>query len=364
MKITYLLGAGASAEAIPALDNFNTELRKFVHEIETLQSQLTNTTENVNHADFQKIISSFLEDAAVLLTEIEEHYNADVYARKLYLNNQTGQLRQLKALLSAFVVYVQTLHKPDKRYDRFFANILECDDKGEIQIPNELLLLSWNYDFQMELAAAKFFGEKRLEQLLEILNQHPKQQMNDLDREVLNRFSIIKINGTAAGYFPDENSFIPHPFLFDETFTNNKQHLQKLVQAVLHYHRFAENGSTNLPGIMYAWESNALSKRIRTYTKYKTYNTEVLVVIGYSFPTFNRRVDRELLQTMITLKDVYIQAPSDSINAIAERFYALLGTDKIKGIGNAPNAVNVRLVEMKSPLLDDEFFIPFQATSF
>jgi hypothetical protein len=52
-----------------------------------------------------------------------------------------------------------------------------------------------------------------------------------------------------------------------------------------------------------------------------TKNTEILVIIGYSFPFFNREVDRQILNSMLKLEKVYIQAPDAT--DLAERFEAV-----------------------------------------
>jgi len=60
--------------------------------------------------------------------------------------------------------------------------------------------------------------------------------------------------------------------------------------------------------LSFAWEDyerpeqNIINK-VTTSTK----DTEVLVVIGYSFPFFNREVDRKIIGEMKNLKKVYFQ---------------------------------------------------------
>jgi|SRR6187402_223846 len=56
--------------------------------------------------------------------------------------------------------------------------------------------------------------------------------------------------------------------------------------------------------INFAWyrDRELLGKIVETYNE-----TEVLVVIGYSFPFFNRDVDREIIRSMSKLRKIYIQ---------------------------------------------------------
>jgi len=52
--------------------------------------------------------------------------------------------------------------------------------------------------------------------------------------------------------------------------------------------------------------------------------TKTLVVIGYSFPYFNRKIDRYIIECMPFLEKIYFQAP-DASN-LKERFSAINNT--------------------------------------
>jgi hypothetical protein len=55
--------------------------------------------------------------------------------------------------------------------------------------------------------------------------------------------------------------------------------------------------------------------------KEETKDAEVLVVIGYSFPYFNRSVDRELISNMKDLRRVHFQSPE--AKRLIERFKSI-----------------------------------------
>jgi len=366
MKITYLLGAGASALGVPTSDKFNGQLRLFLDEISANRGKLTSPSQATPQAEFEEMTGRMLKEADILYRELAGYTSLDVYARQLYLTSQSTKSRQFKALVSAFLIFHQLENRPDKRYDHFIANILDRNDKGEINLPMELLMLSWNYDFQMELAAANYFREQKVARMQEILNFYPRVQLQDLEREMLNKYSVIKLNGTSAGTMPDDSSYVPLQFSLKPEGDTDPASLRnlRLGEAILHYNSFTNPSTFIVPDIMNSWEVSPIQKRMRAYLKYKSYNTDVLVVLGYSYPTFNRRFDRELLANMQLLKEVCIQAPSDAIQGIADRFYALLGPERVLGMGKSTNPVKVRLVEMKTKESDDEFYVPFQATSF
>jgi hypothetical protein len=70
-----------------------------------------------------------------------------------------------------------------------------------------------------------------------------------------------------------------------------------------------------------SWEHNRNSGYYKALKK-SIDSTEILVVIGYSFPFFNREIDRLLLkESMPNLKKVYFQAPDCEI--LKERFLAI-----------------------------------------
>lgn len=87
----------------------------------------------------------------------------------------------------------------------------------------------------------------------------------------------------------------------------------------------------------FSWESD--QSFIDKYLGYN-YNREVaikiaeetvyLVLIGYSFPVFNRGLDKALIDSMKSLKKVCIQDPNcESIKSIMEREFDIFKDNKI-----------------------------------
>ena len=100
---TYLLGAGASANAIPTYfskeNNFTAKFIDFIFEhFGKFRENNIVTDENI----FRLIVE--------IREEGSRHYTIDTYARKLFLsNNQTNivKLKILKILLSNFLEFCQ-----------------------------------------------------------------------------------------------------------------------------------------------------------------------------------------------------------------------------------------------------------------
>ena len=75
--------------------------------------------------------------------------------------------------------------------------------------------------------------------------------------------------------------------------------------------------------------------------------TEVLVIIGYSFPTFNRETDKAILDNLKLIQKIYLQVPS--IKTFEEI------KTKILSLNN--NLVHDSIKYVKA---GNEFFVPFE----
>ena len=65
--------------------------------------------------------------------------------------------------------------------------------------------------------------------------------------------------------------------------------------------------------------------------------TEYLVIIGYSFPFFNRHIDKQLLTTISpTLKKIYYQEPNTDISEddLINKFDLQVSKEQIKMVRN------------------------------
>jgi hypothetical protein len=81
--------------------------------------------------------------------------------------------------------------------------------------------------------------------------------------------------------------------------------------------------------LSFAWESDIYGDDdIVKISIDTTQNTDILVVIGYSFSFFNCEVDRKIIGSMANLKKVYFQFPNAEI--FKERFEAI--RDDLTGV--------------------------------
>jgi hypothetical protein len=193
------------------------------------------------------------------------------------------------------------------RYDSFYASVLDSTNK----IPSNIKILSWNYDSQFELAFTEYSNSanfKEIETELGILK--PKYSI-----EPNKKHNIFKINGTADFYEDGKTDS-----LYFLNRSSNK--LDECISEILSQYSLLKVTSNTHTRLRFAWETNGIMPNdVVTVACEEISQTDVLVVIGYSFPFFNREVDRRIINSMGRLEKIYIQDldPKD----VFERFKAV-----------------------------------------
>ena len=343
-KFTYLFGAGASANVLPTVKGLGNALDAF-------SKFIADTTALNNSDEIRQITSQFKEDLKWLIKEESKHASIDTFAKKLYLTAQFPRLKILKCLIDSFFTVYQITKGTDKRYDAFLASLITGTNASNICLPANINILSWNYDFQFELSLTTFFLTRKIEELESRCKLIPNGQGNF---DILEEFSLIKLNGAAGGLIVDQKSFSRKNFLSilpeggseevpDEIF----QKRIKIYEEVIKNYNSTIKDENVTSSVMFAWEKNELSDSTRLYASKKIQDTSILTVIGYSFPTFNREIDKEILKSMPQLEKIIIQGPIEDIDSIKFRIISLLDP--------AMREVTIE----KFPAID-EFFIPFE----
>lgn len=310
-KVTYLIGAGASAQAIPVINTFNQGLRKF--------EKALRTTDVSRSGDFLNHKNSLAQEIQALhhVLGVQEdgddgkkrerllHSSIDTYAKKLFILEQDNppthlehsRFERLKILMSLYLTFEQ-LQYIDVRYESFFATILK--DTSNV-LPSNVRIVSWNYDSQVELAYHSFRQNESLEASSEMLNVISKFTLvNSSDHT---HFALLKINGTANFKHGNESQIVVKP----RGAVNAVEHVVDL------YAQYIKDPHIIRSGVSFAWEDdakvgNTTDKPILKSVKQEIADTKVLVVIGYSFPLFNRQVDKAIFQELNgSLIKIYIQ---------------------------------------------------------
>lgn len=309
-KVVYLLGAGASygkrsdastdsgksriIEGLPIVNEINDEIEAVIEWMN--DSECLTDTHQYEICDkkysFDGMKELLTKEFRWLKEESTQHATIDTFARTLLLRGEYSAYVKLKYLLSTFFIIEQTIHPFDKRYDTFFANIL--NEYGDM--PDDIYIMTWNYDCQLNLAIRENSNSQ-------LYVYEPSDNLSHTDKA-----KVFKINGTA-GY---HNAGI----LVPRDITTKKR--ISLIQRIFRQYVTIANGAFRSDGSLYlhfAWENHVFENQ-SPYLFSQIKNADVLVVIGYTFPFFNRRIDRQIFSNMPNLNKIYIQDPN--ANSIKE----------------------------------------------
>lgn len=328
-NVVYLLGAGASAEAIPVVNQLNARLQIFYNLLEASRKHGGGGSFNSG------LYNSFILDLKDVISKESKHFSIDTYARKLWFQKRINkerelEYRKLKAILSCFFLYEQRVkskgikdyfidHVPaqfqaykdsldtqtDKRYDAFFATLLE-EEKLKIKLPPNINIITWNYDNQVELSLNEFQEESPSNGYPIDFMSEPKHDEPEADQSC-----VVRLNGEAFYQKAFKEKFSEYASFTSPLSPQNILNIYHL------YHEMLNN--PQIPLLQFAWETNEKNDKRVIYSKKLLSQAYILVVIGYSFPSYNARIDKEILSEFAG-DTVYIQAPKDNMDSIISRY--------------------------------------------
>lgn len=279
---TYLLGAGASFHAIPTVLEFEDRIE--------FHSKVLGRKEALDQVSNPDNLKSYINGIIRMKRDIKHYTSVDSYAKYLSLTGNQDKYHEVKNLLTIFFMLEQFLdfgelnagyekdsedkkkYRLDPRYNNFVVSIM-----NEPIWPENLKILSWNYDFQMQLACNSISRG--------LLKYFP----ND---EPLENYNLVHFNGIAG---------ISH----DRRLVLDNDNVRDLNDIFSHWSDLTHGRGRNT-FIKFAWEDTFDFDFIKDHL----YKTEYLVVIGYSFPFFNRKIDSKLFQLLCDgtrLKKIYFQ---------------------------------------------------------
>lgn len=349
-KITYILGAGASADALPIVSQFTERLEAQIQSVFISRG----IDKKVSASNWTTFISHYQS----IIFQVKSHKSVDTYAKKLYFQNNIQDLRKLSGILSIFLMIEEYINEPDKRYDAFFASILEKTSSGsdiKIKVPDNINILSWNYDSQLEFSLSQFMECSPLE-VDKHLNFIPNCQSNNINS---NQSTVIKLNGSANLISGKSVKRI----IADESKTHSKpSKLDKDKIAMLAVNLYVDIWQKNIQSMVYySWDKYHLIEEGRDKALTIIENTDILVVIGYSFPTFNRAMDKKLLNRVF--KKIYVQTIDEKSFRDIEIRIRSLRNEEINNYKQSSLQIQLEL-PVRVPIIPiistDEFFIPFE----
>lgn len=335
-KFVYLFGAGASygkrdsnndiIEGLPIVDEFSAQIQRFMSKIITespsqrnFLSRLRNPDKaevDIDHID-ENEYRELIDELDWLKLKSESHKTIDTYAKKLFITNDKDYDR-LKNILSAYLTLEQLYNKPDLRYDAFWATLF---GRNINQLPEDISIFSWNYDCQFELSYSNYLNDgKSIDNIWEALNITCKSKRVNNSVVSNKGFSITKLNGSALMINSKKT-------LLDPFFDKGKASFLKYVSQFYVTNEY----KSDLKNILsFAWDETDEDYWNKIHER--SIDTEILVIIGYSFPYFNRNIDRKIIQNMKSLKKVYIQDPN--CEDVKESFEATLSEEQLNKVEN------------------------------
>lgn len=126
---------------------------------------------------------------------------------------------------------------------------------------------------------------------------------------------MIKINGCCLIERKNEDSPIEVPY-----FDSLAYDLQSIEASLRVFYLLSKLDYRSL--LNFAWENKDKFQYLNSskYPSARTLSdTEYLIVIGYSFPFFNRHFDRTFLKKMTKLKKIYVQSEPNHVDSLISK---------------------------------------------
>lgn len=334
-NITYFLGAGASANALPVINELPKRLDIFKS---VLNSRLRNIGGPIIYSEkhfmdsgINLIADKLINDIDWAIEEISAHSTVDTLAKRLYLiRNKHDELIKLKKVLYIYFLFEQgynfgeirdNVNKeiPDKRYDSLIATTIS-NNIDDLSIPGNIKVITWNYDIQFEIAFQRYLLGQSFDEIQRRLQVLPTFKNSNFD---YNKFSIVHLNGIINQVY-DWASI---------SMKEIKERASKLELLKTEYlgricKIYNELGNDKLQYLTYSWEDPSnfhltISEKnnIIQIAMEILRNTDILIVIGYSFPIFNRNIDKDLMKSLNkNVQRIYIQDTTEKVEDIKNIF--------------------------------------------
>lgn len=302
-NVTYLLGAGASYHALPLVKDMPERMREHLQLLNNLVIPQKDFNKNSWIRTSSELLKQYTTELNNYINILEKQASFDTYAKKLFIKGDLKALHKLKSHLAIFFIIEQSIKSVDYRYDSFWAAVLK--NRAE-DLPPNIKFLSWNYDFQLEKSYSSFNSNGSVDYARNYLGTKIKSRIphNFRYSPPNHDFKYFKLNGTTT--FRSEKANFGEYENFDH------KSIEDLVLWTMEQYLYLDTTSSFwgdfTTNIHFAWEnennitSDFIKNVILTIQK-----TTSLIVIGYSFPYFNREIDKEILLSMKELDRIYVQ---------------------------------------------------------
>jgi len=333
-RVVYWIGASASWNALPVVEEMAPAL-----EAQASYLQQGSGMPQCRHAIRQFGLKGYLTYLRRMASWSREYGTIDTYARSLFLLDRTKELAVLKLHIAMYFILEQVLpvkrigpsgaqqsgyRKRDRIDTRYMAWLALMMDKDS-GINPRVNIISWTYDLQLEYALATFRGHDKLGQLHKDaqVRIYPRPFAEETDYKMPP--TLVRLNGVVG----HSSMHGATKVLYGEMANDPNEAEAFIISLFKSYNGYdiedADFMYSMVESLTFAWENNSMGKTARELGNMAMNKAKVLVVIGYSFPSFNRTVDKELCRTFymngVPGKRVLQQNKSMS----AETFMSMMG---------------------------------------
>jgi hypothetical protein len=315
IKFTYLFGAGASAKVIPVVEGLPesfVSLKSFLKQVS--YKILEDDKHKIQNKSAIDIYDAFIKDIDELIGELRNAASFDTLAKKYYLINNIPKVNKMKCLLAIMFIHNYYIDKKrtDSRYELFIASLLEKEG-NIVRFPQNVNIISWNYDFQFEMALSQFTDKGTLSEINRFINSLSSYEKDP------NLPHFIKLNGSALSFTNNKNEVIEKNLLNINNLSrlelNNTVNIQLIRELLKIYLRLSSEDENYNETISFAWENNyQFIVDVRNKALEVSHKTNYLVVVGYSFPTFNRTLDHAFLNGLDNINKLFIYSMGCNIS--------------------------------------------------
>ncbi len=302
-QITYWLGAGASAQAVPTVNGLGNRMLDLKFFLEK---------EKINPIPLNEFKNRICEDIEWAIEELKNHQSIDTLAKKYFLTDK-ALYDKIKLILIIYFAFEQKIkfrnsyndidnHYPieliDKRYDNLFASIINKKLDGELTVRNNIKIITWNYDLQIELALKRYILNKNIDEIKYEYQIYP----NMFNEVFVENFSVVKLNGDALlGLNHIRTVDKPKDGIYDFEYSQNIKGLTSFLKKMDDLGIYSK-ASSIISKFRFGWEEEILSSGEKSAISYAieiAKKTDVLIITGYSFPFFNSNIDKAVLWAMM-----------------------------------------------------------------
>jgi hypothetical protein len=307
-KITFLLGAGASRNACPILK----EQGEKMIELARIYFENPNYEFEEKPKDLDEK-NRVMWDIGFFGSMSLKFGTIDTYAKKLSLNN-SPELSRLKLSVSLFFTIWQLTNNKilksrnsisfdniDRRYISLMASIVEQYNRISCKIKDNIRFVTWNYDLQLEYAFKSFCRDGVS---WDDISNDLRFRISDYSAPKL---EICHLNG-YHGFYNTENGEYQ---ILDRT---DSMEISDILDNISFTSTSLSQRKIDISNhINYAWENNKQAETIRKEAFRIFSETDIVIIIGYSFPNFNKDIDKKLFDQLRGRQTkVYYQDPNAS----------------------------------------------------